>query len=100
MNTRAGCVGVPACSGDSKASVEKWTLPPSNRPRKKFTWPRNFTTNSVRGLWNTSSGVPYKLMPFGESHRNLAGYFERLTRRPSFARSLAEAEPYMKFFPG
>jgi glutathione S-transferase len=41
-----------------------------------------------------------KLMPFGDSHRNLAGYFERLTKRPSFARSLAEAEPYMKFFPG
>ena len=41
-----------------------------------------------------------KLMPFGDSHRNLAGYFERLTWRPSFARSLAEAEPYMKFFPG
>jgi glutathione S-transferase len=41
-----------------------------------------------------------KLMPFGDSHKNLAGYFERLTKRPSFARSLAEAEPYMKFFPG
>ena len=41
-----------------------------------------------------------KLIPFGESHMNLAGYFERLTKRPSFARSLAEAEPYMKFFPG
>ena len=41
-----------------------------------------------------------KLMPFGDSHRNLAAYFERLTKRPSFARSLAEAEPYIKFFPG
>jgi glutathione S-transferase len=41
-----------------------------------------------------------KLMPFGESHRNVAAYFERLTTRPSFARALAEAEPYMKFFPG
>jgi glutathione S-transferase len=41
-----------------------------------------------------------KLMPFGDSHRNLARYFERLAKRPSFARSLAEAEPYMKFFPG
>ncbi len=30
--------------------MAKWTLPPSNRPWKKFTWPRNFTTNSVRGL--------------------------------------------------
>ena len=41
-----------------------------------------------------------KLMPFGDSHQNLARYFERLTMRPSFARSLAEAEPYMKLFPG
>ncbi len=41
-----------------------------------------------------------KLMPFGESHRNVAAYFERLAKRPSFARALAEAEPYMKFFPG
>jgi glutathione S-transferase len=41
-----------------------------------------------------------KLMPFGESHRNVAAYFERLTKRPSFARALVEAEPYMKFFPG
>jgi glutathione S-transferase len=41
-----------------------------------------------------------KLMPFGDSHQNLARYFERLTKRPSFARSLAEAEPYMKLFPG
>ncbi len=41
-----------------------------------------------------------KLMPFGESHRNVAAYFDRLTKRPSFARALIEAEPYMKFFPG
>ena len=41
-----------------------------------------------------------KLMPFGDSHRNVAGYFERLTARPSFARTLKEAEPYMKLFPG
>ena len=41
-----------------------------------------------------------KLMPFGDSHQNVARYFERLAKRPSFARSLAEAEPYMKLFPG
>jgi glutathione S-transferase len=41
-----------------------------------------------------------KLVPFGDSHRHVAGYFERLTKRPSFARTLAEAEPYMEFFPG
>ena len=41
-----------------------------------------------------------KLMPFGDSHQHVARYFERLAKRPSFARSLAEAEPYMKLFPG
>lgn len=40
-----------------------------------------------------------KLVPFGE-HRSLTAYFERLTKRPAFACTLAEAEPYMKFFPG
>jgi glutathione S-transferase len=30
---------------------------------------------------------------------NLAAYFERLRTRPSFARVLAEAEPYFQFFP-
>jgi len=41
-----------------------------------------------------------KLMPFGDAHKNVARYFERLTKRPSFARTLAEAEPYLKLFPG
>ena len=41
-----------------------------------------------------------KLMPFSDSHQNVGRYFERLAKRPSFARSLAEAEPYMKLFPG
>jgi glutathione S-transferase len=41
-----------------------------------------------------------KLMPFGDSHPNVAAYFERLTKRPSFARTLEEAEPYLKLFPG
>jgi glutathione S-transferase len=41
-----------------------------------------------------------KLMPFGATHRNVAAYFERLLERPSYARALAESEPYLKFFPG
>ena len=41
-----------------------------------------------------------KVAPFGETHRNVAAYLERLTKRPSFARTLAEAQPYFKFFPG
>lgn len=41
-----------------------------------------------------------KVMPFRDSHRTLARYFARLTARPSVARTLAEAEPYLKLFPG
>ena len=65
---------------------------------------RTWATGDAFTLADCSAGPPLffanKLLPFGESHRNLARYFERLTQRPSFARSLAEAEPYMKFFPG
>ncbi|HMJ50729.1 MAG TPA: glutathione S-transferase family protein [Polyangiaceae bacterium] len=39
------------------------------------------------------------VQPFTETHRNVAAYFERLMRRPSFARVVKEAEPYFKFFP-
>jgi glutathione S-transferase len=65
---------------------------------------RTWAMGEAFTLADCAAGPPLffanKLMPFGESHGNLAGYFERLTKRPSFARSLAEAEPYMKFFPG
>jgi glutathione S-transferase len=41
-----------------------------------------------------------KIMPFRGTHPLSAAYFDRLTARPSFARVLAEAEPYFKMFPG
>lgn len=41
-----------------------------------------------------------KLVPFGDDRRNLTAYFERLTRRPSYARALEEAKPYLSMFPG
>ena len=37
--------------------------------------------------------------PFPPDHRNLAGYFERLSQRPCFVRTLAEARPYFHLFP-
>lgn len=40
-----------------------------------------------------------KVLPFKHSHRNLAAYFDRLARRPSYARALAEAQPYLGNFP-
>ncbi len=41
-----------------------------------------------------------KVVPVGAARPHLAAYFERLTQRPSFARVLAEAQPYLAMFPG
>jgi glutathione S-transferase len=41
-----------------------------------------------------------KVVPFGDSYKNVTAYFERLKARPSFARVLREAEPYFAMFPG
>jgi glutathione S-transferase len=40
-----------------------------------------------------------RCVSFQSGHPRLAAYFERLRTRPSFARVLAEAEPYFQFFP-
>ncbi len=39
------------------------------------------------------------VLPFPPGHSNLAGYFERLTARPSVKRVIAEARPYFRHFP-
>ncbi len=41
-----------------------------------------------------------KVLPFGDTHPNVAAYLERLKARPSFARVLDEAQPYFALFPG
>jgi glutathione S-transferase len=41
-----------------------------------------------------------KVAPFAKRWANIAAYFERLKDRPSVARVLAEAAPYMEMFPG
>lgn len=41
-----------------------------------------------------------KVEPFREDYPALAAYLDRLMARPSFARVLAEAEPFFQFFPG
>jgi glutathione S-transferase len=40
-----------------------------------------------------------EVMPFGNTHQNVAAYFGRLKARPSYARVLKEAEPYFAMFP-
>ena len=40
-----------------------------------------------------------KLAPLGEAHPKVSAYLDRLLARPSFARVLREAEPYVAMFP-
>jgi glutathione S-transferase len=40
-----------------------------------------------------------KVLPFAATHPNVWAYFERLKVRPSFARTLSEAEPYFHMYP-
>jgi glutathione S-transferase len=39
------------------------------------------------------------VMPFGATHKNAARYLGRLMERPSFARAVDEAQPYLKLMP-
>jgi glutathione S-transferase len=39
------------------------------------------------------------LVPFTETHKNAASYFGRLMERPSYARTVREAQPYMSLLP-
>jgi glutathione S-transferase len=39
------------------------------------------------------------VLPFGDTHKNVAEYFDRLMNRPSFARAVEEAQPYSHLFP-
>jgi glutathione S-transferase len=40
-----------------------------------------------------------RVVPFGDTHKNAAAYFRRLMERPSFARAVKEAQPYLALFP-
>ena len=39
------------------------------------------------------------VVPFGETQERLQAYLDRLIARPSFARVLAEAQPYFRLLP-
>ena len=41
-----------------------------------------------------------RIMPLSDGFPHLSAYLERLTSRPSYARALAEAQPYLARFPG
>jgi glutathione S-transferase len=40
-----------------------------------------------------------KVLPLGDNYKNVTAYLGRLMARPSFARVIREAEPYLKMFP-
>ncbi|HSV01979.1 MAG TPA: glutathione S-transferase family protein [Phenylobacterium sp.] len=40
-----------------------------------------------------------RILPLEKAHPRTAAYLERLKARPSFARALADAEPYLQFVP-
>lgn len=65
---------------------------------------RTWATGDAFTMADCAAAAPLffagKLVPFGDNHTNLAAYFERLTRRPSYARVLEEAKPYLSMFPG
>jgi glutathione S-transferase len=39
------------------------------------------------------------VLPFAETHRHAAAYLARLTEKPSYARALKEAQPYLAMMP-
>ncbi len=39
------------------------------------------------------------VVPFVDTHKKVAAYFKRLTKRPSYARVQKEAQPYLKMVP-
>jgi glutathione S-transferase len=41
-----------------------------------------------------------KIMPLAQEFPHVSAHLERLMKRPSYARALVEAQPYMHFFPG
>ncbi len=41
-----------------------------------------------------------KMTPLAEEFPHMSAYLDRLTNRPSYARALVEAQPYLQFFPG
>ena len=41
-----------------------------------------------------------RMMPLADEFPHVSAYLDRLTKRPSYARALAEAQPYMTMFPG
>jgi glutathione S-transferase len=40
------------------------------------------------------------MMPLADEFPHVSAYLDRMMKRPSYARALAEAQPYLAMFPG
>lgn len=64
---------------------------------------RNWAAGENFGLADCASAPALfyanKVMPIADHHPHLARYLDRLVQRPSYARVLAEAQPYFAMFP-
>lgn len=62
-----------------------------------------WATGDAFGLADCAAFAPLfygnMVEPFGDANKNVTAYFERLKKRPSIARVLAEAEPYFNMVP-
>lgn len=63
------------------------------------TWARGDTFTLADCAASPALFYANEVQPFGESHKNIAAYFDRLMARPSFARVIEEAQPYFAMFP-
>jgi glutathione S-transferase len=41
-----------------------------------------------------------RMTPLADEFPHVSAYLDRLMKRPSYARALAEAQPYLAMFPG
>lgn len=88
----------PLGVSEAKAAVEKaYRLADEQLHGKTWVIGDQFT------VADCAAGPPLfyagKMMPFTR-YEHLTAYFERLKARPSYARALEEAKPYLDMFPG
>ena len=79
----------------------RWRPP---TPSSTRTWPRSTGPRASRSRWPIVPHFPRSTTPTRSrlspgTSPSLAGYFERLSQRPSVMRVLREAEPYFAMFP-
>ena len=86
-----------ASTTHARAWRRRLPSPKSRWPAARGPWARTFTMADCAAA--PALFYSDKLAPLAGTYPNLAAYLDRLKQRPSYARTLKEAEPYMQFFP-